>query len=38
VLSLKYSHHGDVLLSGSDEPAIKVWDLKTQRVIQKLVQ
>jgi serine/threonine protein kinase len=38
VMALKYSHHGDTLVSGSDEPAITVWNLKTQRVIQKFVQ
>jgi serine/threonine protein kinase len=38
VTVLKFSHDGQFLVSGSDEPAIKIWSLSTRRVLTSLVQ
>jgi WD40 repeat protein len=38
VTVLKFSHDGQFLISGSDEPAIKIWSLATRQVITTLVQ
>ena len=38
VTALKFSHQGDTLISGSDQPAIKIWNLKLQGSPTVLVQ
>jgi WD40 repeat protein len=38
VSALKFSHNGKFLISGSEEPAIKVWKLSTRQVFTTLVQ
>jgi serine/threonine protein kinase len=38
VTALKFSHDGQFLVSGSDEPAIKIWSLSTRHVFTTMVQ
>jgi serine/threonine protein kinase len=38
VTVLKFSHDGQFLVSGSDEPSIKIWSLSTRRVLTTLLQ
>jgi serine/threonine protein kinase len=38
ITALKFSHRGDALIGGSDQPAITIWDLKMQRLPLTLVQ
>ena len=38
ITTLKFSHDGQFLISGSDEPAIKIWNLSTRQVLTTLVQ
>ncbi len=38
ITTLKFSHNGQMLVSGSDEPSIKIWDLATHRVFRTLIQ
>jgi serine/threonine protein kinase len=38
ITTLKFSHDGQFLISGSDEPAIKIWSLSTRQVLTALVQ
>jgi WD40 repeat protein len=38
VTALKFSHDGQYLISGSDEPSIKIWSLSTRRILRALIQ
>lgn len=38
VTALKFSHNGQFLVSGSEEPSIKIWNLATRRVLRTLLQ